>query len=94
MAAVGELSMRVTRGDHRPWSEKWHTVLHALDHVDEIYSGEAHLLGSIEIDRRVTTFFVECDHLRDWMKGDAATFSDLDSEDIDEYRPLSRPLVI
>ncbi len=49
VASVGEVSLKITRGDDRPWGEKWLTILHCLDALRETYSGDARTLGNVEI---------------------------------------------
>jgi len=61
----------VTKADNRPWVEKWQMVLHSLDKVCEVYAN-SNGLGTIEIECRVDSFFVECDHLRDWLLWDTS----------------------
>jgi len=92
--AVGEVSLRITRGDRRPWTEKWQAILHSQKALDAAYSGDARPLGNTEIDGRVLTFFTECDHLRDWLTGDLAALTAVTREDIAAHFRASRPLLI
>jgi hypothetical protein len=89
---VGELSLKVTKGDHRPWTEKWLTVLHCFDALRATYSGDARQLGNLEIERRALTFFVECNHLRDWLMEDLTTRPGVARADIDKHFQESVPL--
>ncbi len=93
VAAVGEVSLKVTRGDDRPWTQKWLAVIHSLDALRDAYGGDARLLGSVAIDSRVESFFVECDHLRDWLVGDVASLSDVVAPDIEQHFTASQPLL-
>jgi hypothetical protein len=67
---VGEVSLEVTRADVRPWAEKWRTVLHGLERIENAYSHGGGKLSNEEVDGRVNQFFVNCDHLRDWLDSD------------------------
>jgi len=89
---VGELSLKITRGDHRPWTERWLTVLHRRDALRATYSDSALGLGDSEIDRRAMAFFVECDHLRDWLKGDLNALPGVTAAGIDNHAQGSVPL--
>jgi hypothetical protein len=91
-ASVGEVGLGITKGDHPSWTEKWRTVLHCLDELREAYSGDARQLGHLVIDNRVSTFFVECDHLRDWLKKDARALGSATQMDVDRHYELSQPL--
>jgi hypothetical protein len=84
--------MKITRGDDRPWVEKWLTILHCLDALRETYSGDARTLGNVEIENRAQTFFVECDHLRDWLKGDLAALAGVSANDVHQHAMSSQPL--
>jgi len=42
-----EVSLKITRGDDRPWVEKWLTTLHCLDALRETYSGDARTLARV-----------------------------------------------
>jgi hypothetical protein len=58
--------IKVTKNDHRPWSEKWRAVLDAHEQLMAPYE-EPERLGNLEVERRVTRFFGECHDLRDWL---------------------------
>jgi hypothetical protein len=94
VATVGEVSLKITRGDHRPWTEKWLTILGCLDSLRAAYSGDARTLGNVEIDRRAQTFFVECDHLRDWLKADVAALGGASTADVHGHFQSSTPLQV
>lgn len=93
VAPVGEVSLKVTRGHDRPWTQKWLAVINSLGALRDAYSGDARLLGNVEIDSRVESFFVECDHLRDWLKADVAALSGVVAADIDRHFKASQPLL-
>jgi hypothetical protein len=89
---AGEVSLKVTKGDDRPWEEKWLEVLKRLDDVRATYSGDARGFGSMEIDRRVEDFFSECNHVRDWLIGDVARLPTVTVAVIDQHFWSSAPL--
>ncbi len=93
VAAVGEVSLMVTRGDRRPWTEKWRVVLHCLEELESAYSGDARRLGNVAIDSRVLSFFVECDHVRDWLEGDIASLGGVAPADVASHFQASKPLL-
>ena len=93
VVSVGEVSLKVTRGDQRPWTEKWLAVRHLLGALSDAYSGDARLLGNLEIDGLVLSFAVECDHLRDWLEGDVAALSGATPADIQQHFLSSQPLL-
>jgi hypothetical protein len=65
----GPVGLKITKGPDRSWHEKWLAVTDALRKIEDAYS-QPDLSGQ-EIESRVNTFFVECDHLRDWTGDDA-----------------------
>jgi hypothetical protein len=85
VAMAGGLSTTITRGDHRPWTEKWLTVLNCLDKLAEAYGPAGQALGNAEVEARVETFFVECDHLRDWLDKDVAALAPATASDIEAH---------
>jgi len=93
-AIVGDVSLKVTKADHRPWTEKWLTVLNALEAFAITYSVDARQFGNIEIESRAMSFFVECDHLRDWLQGDIASLPAVLDNDIENHFKASMPLVV
>ena len=92
MGNANQVGTKITKGDHRPWTEKWWTVRQCLDTLRETYSGGAHGLGNVEIDGQVNTFFVECDTLHDWLKGDIASLPGISKANIDKHVSQSDPL--
>lgn len=81
---VNPIGLRIRRDDLRPWLEKWADVTHSLQEVSAAYHGFEEV-GNVELDQRVTRFFVECDHLRDWLIGDHASLSELSEGDVHEH---------
>jgi len=88
-SAAGSFS--ITRDDHRPWTEQWQTILHCLEELRVAYSPRGETLGTVEIKSRVETFFVECDHLRDWLKHDLSALHGVTADDIRGYALRSSP---
>lgn len=78
MAAEPDLDLQ--HGDHPPWTEKWHSATHCLDQLRSAYSAWPVTID--ELEQRVTTFFVECDHLRDWLKKDLTALNGLTEPDL------------
>ncbi len=66
VAITESVSFVITKGDDRPWTEKWQLMLHHLAALERIYSGEGRH-GNLEAESRATSFFVECDHLAEWL---------------------------
>jgi hypothetical protein len=85
VVAVGEVSLLLTKGDHRPWQEKWRKVLQRLNALHDAYSTDARTLGNDEIDGRVESFFTECNHLRDWLKRDLRSLRGVTAADLTRH---------
>jgi hypothetical protein len=83
--SIGEVSLRVTKGDARPWIEKWRRVLQCLTDIDDAYSVRSGRLGNDEVDRRVETFCVECNHLWDWLTNDVGNLPGVSAADIKSH---------
>jgi hypothetical protein len=49
-------------------------------------------LAATNLEARVTGFFVECDHLRDWLKGDWRALGGVTKSEIEACWKLSDPL--
>jgi hypothetical protein len=81
-----------TRGDQRPWSEKWQRILRGRDAISEAYAAEGRALGNLEVEGRVTSFFSDCYHLRDWLIGDRGSMPGVTPAGLDEYIRNSYPL--
>jgi len=62
--------IRIGKGDHRPWLEKWKFVLHHLDRLRRYYESDVPDTGNLDVEAWATGFFVECDHLVDWLSQD------------------------
>jgi hypothetical protein len=86
-------SVRLSPKPKRPQSlrEQWQTILHCLEELRVAYSPRGEALGTVEIKSRVETFFVECDHLRDWLKHDLRALPGVTANDIREYALKSSP---
>jgi len=62
--------IKLTFGDHRPWEVKWHLVRYYLERIRSAYSDPSTLRSNEDLEAYITAFFVECDNLRYWLKGD------------------------
>jgi hypothetical protein len=71
VTTVESVSYKITKGDNRPWTEKWRLMLHHRDSLARSYAGEDRQ-GNIEAESRAMDFFAECDHLREWLEHDSA----------------------
>lgn len=60
-------SIKITKHDVRPWTEKWSLTLFRIDALVRAYAGDD-LKSNLEAETRALDFFVECDHLRDWLE--------------------------
>jgi hypothetical protein len=89
IATVEEVSLNITRDDHRPWSEKWLETLRCLRALEAAYTGTEGL-NNDEIDDRCLSFFVACDHVRDWLAGD--TPPGVTTDDIEQHFMSSEAL--
>jgi hypothetical protein len=78
------VGVKITMDPDRPWQEHWGFVLHHLAKIESAYAGEVGL-GNVEVQARVNSFFVECDHLRDWLKGDVANLPGVSKSHIDDH---------
>jgi hypothetical protein len=94
VVSAGEVSLKIIRGDHRPWTEKWLTVLQCLEALRALGSGDVRRLGNAQIDNRALMFFVECDHLRDWLEWDVLALGGAVTADIKNHFQSSQPLVV
>jgi len=84
--------VRLTMSDYRPWEAKWVLVKHCLDSLEAAYRDGTGVSSNLDVELLTTAFFVECDHLRDWLKGDlppGVTESDIESQ-YWNYTPLER----
>ncbi len=61
----------VSPDHHRPWVEKWCSIVRALAAIDDAYDGST-LRGNVEVEEFVRRFFVECNDIKDWLIGDFA----------------------
>lgn len=81
--------IQITKDDDRPWVEKWWTILHHVRIPRDIYADSSGV-GNIEAESRANAIFIECDHLRDWLKWDKAL--GIPQKVIHRYAESSRPL--
>ena len=72
MGFVDSVTISLRKADVRPWAEKWIFVLHQLERLRAVYDGTDRPRGTLDIEGLAMSFFVECDHLEDWMKRDPA----------------------
>jgi len=91
---VPEVGVKVTRGDLRPWTEKWQIVRHYRDALAATYSGASGRVGNLEVEGRVQSFFVECDHLQEWLENDVENFAGASKADIQSHVQGSNPLTV
>jgi hypothetical protein len=88
---TGDIGAKLTFGNQRPWEEKWQLARDYRDAIAALYVGRSNL-SSRERQALVTAFFVECDHLRDWLDGDIASLPGVTSNDIYSHFKGSQPL--
>lgn len=91
---VSEPTISVTRGDHRPWFEKWREVLRARDQIEVVYAQRVDGIGNAEVEDRITRFCSECHDVRDWLLGDIASLPVVGVADITAHAASSPPLVV
>jgi hypothetical protein len=85
VAVVESASYKITKGAApRPWTEKWQMVLFRFEDLERCYAGES-LRSSLEAETRANDFFIECDHLRDWLVNDHASVLGLTEGQIRAY---------
>lgn len=84
--------VRITKGTHRPWVEKWVFMMHHLKRLDEFYDTNVAGSGNLDVEAWATGFFVECDHLVDWLCGDVTALSGVTETDIVNYAKASAAL--
>ncbi|MDH4144125.1 MAG: hypothetical protein OEY23_03040 [Acidimicrobiia bacterium] len=91
---VPEPTISVTRGDDRPWLEKWREVLRARDQIALVYAQRVAGLGNAEVDERVTRFCSECHDMRDWLLGDIASLPGVAGAEVIAHATSTPPLVV
>lgn len=94
---TASIEMKLTKGDFRPWIEKWLMIEHALSALEDSYRDPG--IRSIEVELRVDSFFVECFHLWDWLhknvgKGTPPSLPGVTHADIDAYLKGSATLLL
>ncbi len=57
-----------------------------------MYTGDDDELGNVKVDNTVYGFFVECDHLRDWLAHDNVNAPQISQSIVDTHRDASPPL--
>ena len=60
VAITEEVIVKVSRGDLRPWVEKWQALVHLSDRLAEAYAGTFPEGGTMAIENYVNSFCVEC----------------------------------
>lgn len=70
IASAPSPGVTLKEGDGRPWQQKWREVLRLLERLREAYAGGVG--DSTAVRQLVNGFFLECDHLVDWMMKDPA----------------------
>ncbi len=86
MGFVDSVTISLRKADVRPWAEKWIFVLHQLERLRAVYDGTDRPRGTLDIEGLAMSFFVECDHLEDWMKRDPAPLPGLTGKQRREFR--------
>ena len=93
-ADVVAVSTEVTKGDFRPWQEKWRMMTCALRKLEAAYAGSAPI-DPIEVELRADSFFDECSHLWDWLcENSAQGVLAIPQGDITSYRDASPDLTL
>ncbi len=82
----------IIRGDHPAWTDQRVRVLNCLEALRAVYRSDARSLGNAEVDRRVETFFVECDHFRDRLKKNLDALPNVTEDDVDDHAWSSQAL--
>jgi hypothetical protein len=91
---VPEPTISVTRGDDRPWLEKWREVLRARDQIALVYAQRVAGVGNAEVDERVTRFCSECHDMRDWLLGDIASLPGVAEAEVNAHARSTPWLVV
>ena len=84
--------IRIGKGDHRPWLEKWKFVLHHLDRLRRYYESDLPDTGNLDVEAWATGFFVECDHLVDWLSQDISALGGVTDKQIRDFARNTEPL--
>ena len=86
MFTVGEdLTVVLHRPEPRPWRDHWYVIRDAYSECDEAIGPKAASLGLPVIRSRFSRFFVEMDHLRDWLMTDDDELPDITEKVVNDY---------
>ncbi len=77
-------TLSITKNSPRPWREKWRFTQHHLKRLSELYEGTTpgEYASTLDVEAWANGFFVECDHMRDWLGLDPSVL--LSKEEIDQ----------
>ncbi len=84
-AGAARAGIKISKDDHRPWVEKWRLVLHHLARLRRYYEEDVPDTGNLDVEAWATSFFVERDHLKDWLCADIPTLGGLTKPEITDY---------
>lgn len=93
-ATAAAPTIDIAQSDHVSWRRKWAGVIGCHDRLKEIYSSPNFAGGNLEADQRALDFFVECDHMRDWLEGDLSSLPGVTPRDLDSHFGSSPPLQV
>jgi hypothetical protein len=78
-------------GPNRSWSEKWLSVRKQLERVETACSANGYK-GIDDVSRAFAAFFIECNHMYDWLWQDKST--GLPKSDVSKYMFADKDLRI
>ncbi len=90
MATDAITGLSVTKGDLRPWEEKWLKLLDALHEIRDLYATGRSGESSTRLERRFDDFFTTCFDMGDWLIHDAR----LPKEDVNECMKSEHSLAL
>lgn len=84
--------IKIGKDNHRPWLEKWRFVLHHGDRLRRYYVSDVPDTGNLDVEAWATGFFVECDHLVDWLSQDVSALGGVTEKEIRDFAESSEAL--
>jgi hypothetical protein len=89
---AGRPGVKISKDDHRPWLEKWRFVLHHLARLRRYYESEVPDTSNLDVEAWATGFFVECNHLVDWLCHDISSLGGVTKRQIRDFASDSEAL--
>ena len=87
-------TIRISRDDKRPWVEKWKSTMSRLDALRAVYTRAEEPKSNVDVDNRALDFFVDCDHLRDWIAEDDVSLPTITWTEVRGHLASSPPLQV